>query len=77
MTRQPAGLQQRRCRLRPCAERLSPTCSEPPPAPCALHPPADPAKTLDITSARKATVEFTYSVAWRETDIPYERRMDK
>lgn len=43
----------------------------------ALHCAADPAKTVDITSASKATVEFTYSVTWRETDVPYDHRMDK
>jgi hypothetical protein len=32
---------------------------------------------VDITSADKADVEFTYSVSWKETDVPYERRMDK
>ncbi|KAL4853449.1 Transmembrane 9 superfamily member 3 [Chlorella vulgaris] len=37
----------------------------------------DPSKTVDITTADKAEVEFTYSVSWKGTDIPYERRMDK
>ncbi|PSC72630.1 phagocytic receptor 1b [Micractinium conductrix] len=37
----------------------------------------DPSKTVDITSADKEAVDFTYSVAWKETDIPYARRMDK
>lgn len=38
---------------------------------------ADPSKTVDISEADKAEVQFTYSVAWKPTDIPYERRMDK
>ena len=49
----------------------------PPSTPQHPHPPADPSKTVDITSADKAEVEFTYSVSWKETDIAYERRMDK
>jgi hypothetical protein len=32
---------------------------------------------VDITTADKADVEFTYSVAWKETDITYDHRMDK
>ncbi len=32
---------------------------------------------MDITTADKADVDFTYSVSWKETDIPYDRRMDK
>ncbi|KAI7835337.1 hypothetical protein COHA_010761 [Chlorella ohadii] len=37
----------------------------------------DPSKTVDISEADKADVQFTYSVAWKPTDIPYDRRMDK
>ena len=32
---------------------------------------------MDITTADKADVEFTYSVAWKETDLTYDHRMDK
>ena len=46
-------------------------------APPLLLCPADPSKTVDISEADKADVQFTYSVAWKATDIPYERRMDK
>ena len=37
----------------------------------------DPTRTVDITASAPLTVEFTYAVKWKETDIPYERRMDK
>lgn len=49
-----------------------------PPKPPTHPPPApDPSKTVDISEADKADVQFTYSVAWKPTDIPYDRRMDK
>lgn len=39
----------------------------------------DPARTLDITADPPGTqpVAFTYSVAWAESAVPWERRMDK
>ena len=37
----------------------------------------DPLRTVDITEGSEATVEFSYSVRWKETRIPFERRMEK
>uniref|UniRef100_A0A0D6QSK4 Transmembrane 9 superfamily member n=1 Tax=Araucaria cunninghamii TaxID=56994 RepID=A0A0D6QSK4_ARACU len=37
----------------------------------------DPQYTVDITDDNEIDVEFTYSVKWAQTDIPFERRMDK
>lgn len=39
----------------------------------------DPAQVVDITEggAEPAAAEFTYSVAWKETAVPFEKRMDK
>ena len=58
----------------PYSASLPPSLSPPLPAPPTR---ADPTKTVDISTADKANVQFTYSVAWKPTDIPYERRMDK
>lgn len=32
---------------------------------------------VDITEDREIDVEFSYSAKWTETEIPYEKRMDK
>ena len=37
----------------------------------------DPARTIDITGHSALDVSFSYSVKWKETSIPYERRMEK
>ncbi|XRB23606.1 transmembrane 9 superfamily member [Pseudoscourfieldia marina] len=37
----------------------------------------DPLRTVDITDGDSATVDFSYSVKWKETTIPYARRMEK
>lgn len=37
----------------------------------------DPYSVLDLTEDKEVDAEFTYSVKWKETDIPYENRMDK
>jgi hypothetical protein len=37
----------------------------------------DPKKTRDITGEEAQVVDFTYSVKWEETQIPFERRMQK
>lgn len=37
----------------------------------------DASKTVDITGGDKVLVDFTYSVKWAETSVPFERRMDK
>ena len=37
----------------------------------------DPLRTVDITEGDVADVEFSYSVRWKETHIPFERRMEK
>ena len=38
---------------------------------------ANPDSTVDITEGEDIIVDFTYSVKWKETHTPYERRMDK
>ena len=37
----------------------------------------DPAKTRDMMEGDSMIVDFTYSVKWKETTIPFERRMEK
>ena len=37
----------------------------------------DPNSMVDITEDKDVEVEFMYSVKWKETDIPFEKRMDK
>jgi len=37
----------------------------------------DPLRTVDITDGDEVAVEFSYSVKWKETRIPFERRMEK
>lgn len=38
---------------------------------------SDPAHVVDITNNDEVTVQFTYSVSWNETFIPFKNRMDK
>lgn len=37
----------------------------------------DPKKTIDITSDNSLEVEFSYSVKWKPTSIPFDDRMDR
>lgn len=37
----------------------------------------DPARTVDITEGENIIVDYTYSVKWKSTQVPYEKRMDK
>ncbi|GAB4820480.1 hypothetical protein N2152v2_007526 [Parachlorella kessleri] len=37
----------------------------------------DASKTVDISKGDKVLVDFTYSVKWTSTEIPFENRMDK
>ena len=37
----------------------------------------DPKKTRDITGEESQVVDFTYSAKWEETQIPFDRRMQK
>jgi hypothetical protein len=37
----------------------------------------DPLRTVDITDDHDVDVEFSYSVKWKETHIPFDRRMEK
>ncbi|GAB2292811.1 Transmembrane 9 super member 2 [Dionaea muscipula] len=37
----------------------------------------DPNSLVDITEHKEVNVEFTYSVKWKETNTPFEKRMDK
>ena len=37
----------------------------------------DPNSLVDITEDEDVDVEFLYSVQWKETNIPFEKRMDK
>ena len=37
----------------------------------------DPKKIKDITVGDSMIVDFTYSVKWKETTIPFDKRMDK
>ncbi|KAL0905347.1 hypothetical protein M5K25_023759 [Dendrobium thyrsiflorum] len=38
---------------------------------------SDPNMSIDITDDKEVEVDFSYSVSWKKTDIPFERRMDK
>ncbi|KAJ6845889.1 transmembrane 9 superfamily member 2-like [Iris pallida] len=38
---------------------------------------SDPNLSVDITEDKEVDLEFSYSVAWKKTDIPFEKRMDK
>ncbi|KAK4484101.1 hypothetical protein RD792_011321 [Penstemon davidsonii] len=37
----------------------------------------DPHSVLDLTENKEVDAEFSYTVKWKETDIPFEKRMDK
>lgn len=37
----------------------------------------DPSTLIELTEDKDVNVEFMYSVKWKETDIPFEKRMDK
>ena len=37
----------------------------------------DPSKIKDIAEGDSMIVDFTYSVKWMETTIPFEKRMEK
>lgn len=37
----------------------------------------DPNAVVDLTEDREVNVDFTYSVKWTETDIPFEKRLEK
>ncbi|KAK4707587.1 hypothetical protein R3W88_028512 [Solanum pinnatisectum] len=37
----------------------------------------DPNALVDITEDKEIDVDFMYSVKWKETDIPFEKRMEK
>ncbi|KAG6777300.1 hypothetical protein POTOM_017119 [Populus tomentosa] len=38
---------------------------------------SDPKNVVDLTENKEVNVEFMYSVKWKETEIPYEKRMEK
>lgn len=38
---------------------------------------SDPDALVDLTEDKEVDVEFTYSVKWKDTDIPFEKRMEK
>ncbi|KAJ9152982.1 hypothetical protein P3X46_026479 [Hevea brasiliensis] len=37
----------------------------------------DPHSLLDLTEDKEVDAEFLYTVKWKETDIPFEKRMEK
>lgn len=37
----------------------------------------DPNAVIDVTEDKEVDVQFAYTVKWKETDTPYEKRMDK
>lgn len=37
----------------------------------------DPQSVVDLTEDKPVDADFTYTVKWRETDFPFEKRMDK
>ncbi|RWW41548.1 hypothetical protein BHE74_00052952 [Ensete ventricosum] len=37
----------------------------------------DPSALVDLTEDREIEVDFTYSVKWKETSTPFEKRMEK
>ncbi|KAL5995469.1 Cellular adhesion and filamentous growth protein [Asimina triloba] len=37
----------------------------------------DPSALVDLTEDKEVEVEFMYTVKWRETDTPFEKRMEK
>ncbi|KAL9995470.1 putative nonaspanin (TM9SF) [Helianthus debilis subsp. tardiflorus] len=38
---------------------------------------ADPSAVVDVTEDKEIEVEFMYSVKWKETDVPFETRLEK
>ncbi|KAJ0964419.1 hypothetical protein J5N97_029541 [Dioscorea zingiberensis] len=38
---------------------------------------SEPNLAVDITEDKEVDVEFSYSVSWKKTDIPFEKRMEK
>lgn len=38
---------------------------------------ADPSAMVDITMDKELDVDFMYSVKWKETNTPFEKRMEK
>jgi hypothetical protein len=38
---------------------------------------SDPDALVDLTEDKEVDLELTYSVKWKETDIPFEKRMEK
>ena len=38
---------------------------------------SDPKNVVELTEDKEVNVEFMYSVKWKETEIPYEKRMEK
>ncbi|URE14341.1 Endomembrane protein 70 [Musa troglodytarum] len=38
---------------------------------------ADPNLSVDITDDKEINVEFSYSVSWKKTEVPFEKRMEK
>lgn len=37
----------------------------------------DPNEVVDLTENREVNVDFTYSAKWTQTDIPFEKRLEK
>ena len=37
----------------------------------------DPQSLVDLTEDKEVEVEFMYTVKWKETEIPFEKRMEK
>ncbi|KAJ8470526.1 hypothetical protein OPV22_024869 [Ensete ventricosum] len=37
----------------------------------------DPNLSVDITDDKEINVEFSYSVSWKKTEVPFEKRMEK
>ncbi|XAR47999.1 hypothetical protein NMG60_11030665 [Bertholletia excelsa] len=37
----------------------------------------DPDFVVDLTEDKEIDIEFTYTVKWKETDLPFEKRMEK
>lgn len=38
---------------------------------------SDPVRTVDISTTDDLDVQFSYSVKWKETSIPFDHRMDR
>ena len=37
----------------------------------------DPQSLVDLTEDKEVEVEFMYTMKWKETEIPFEKRMEK